>query len=73
MRWIDTFVHALRQSKVDHTGHFVIAGAAYEVNYKIQPFLIRNQGEELFQCRGDLSNSFVRFHAIQYLLNLAHN
>ncbi len=37
VRWIDTFVHALCQSKVNQTGHFVIAGISDQIHHKAYP------------------------------------
>ena len=44
MRWIDTFVQAFRQSEVHHAGDLVFAGAADELDDKIEAVFISDQG-----------------------------
>ena len=64
VRWIDTFVQAFRQSEVHHAGTLVITGAADEIDYEIQPILIRNQRQNFFQCRPYFRQGFFRRHAV---------
>ena len=70
--WVDTFAHALGQSELNETGHFVGPGLPDKTHDKAKAGLFAYLGEKPACNLSHRGQRFFRVHLFYYFLNFIH-